>query len=132
MKNNSCTVVLNGHGCYSSNANPIDISQSDYNIVFTCAMKSAASNTSHNYLLYLLSEDVNLSWQMLEFSKSTRVANKYAKRSFIVDMDAKHTSIIYDHGLCNAENVVDVNTLVDVDHTRFVSYVLQVNRAEWR
>jgi hypothetical protein len=54
MKNNSCTVILNGHGCYSKNENIIDISQSNYSVVFTCPMKNSASNVSHNYLLYSL------------------------------------------------------------------------------
>jgi len=127
MKNNACTVILNGHGCYSKNEKMLDISQSNYNIVFTCPMKNSASNVDHNYLLYSLAQDIQFSWKMLESAKTTRVANKNIPKSFIVDTYAKDTSFIYEHGLSNSEDVNDVNTFVDIDPNRFSSYILEID-----
>lgn len=122
MKNNSCTVILNGHGCYSKGENIIDVSKTDYNIVFTCSMKNSVSNASHNYLLYALVNNNQSAWQMLEFVKTTRFANKNAPKELLVDMNAKHTYLIYDHGMLNADNVIDVNKLVDINPERFAEY----------
>lgn len=127
MKNNSCIVVLNGHGCYSKNETIIDTTQTDYNIVFTCPMKASVSNASHNYLIYSLASNIQNGWQMLEFAKTTRFANKNAPQKLIVDMNAKHTSLIYNHGMENAENVTDVNSLIDIDPERFSEYEVNVN-----
>ena len=125
MKNNSCIVVLNGHGCYSKNETIIDTRYTDYNIVFTCPMKSSVSNASHNYLIYSLASNIQNAWQMLEFAKTTRFANKHAPQQLIVDINAKHTSLIYNHGMENAENVTDVNSLIDIDSERFSEYEVQ-------
>ncbi len=127
MKNNSCIVVLNGHGCYSKNETIIDTRQTDYNIVFTCPMKTSVSNASHNYLIYSLASNIQNGWQMLEFAKTTRFANKHAPQQLILDMNDKYTSLIYNHGMENAENVTDVNSLIDIDPERFSEYEVQVD-----
>lgn len=51
---------------------------------------------------------------------------KMPPQQLIVDTNAKYTSLIYNHGMANAENVTDVNSLIleDFVNTKFTLIIL--------
>lgn len=131
-KNNtltSCTVILNGHGRYSTGS-VINLTNINYDITFPCSMKKTISNAHHNLLLKSFTSDINNSWNILEGIKTTYKANHVYLQNHTVDMFSKQTSLIFDHGLSNADNVLDVQSLIDIDNQRFISHTISNNR-QW-
>jgi len=74
MPNNSCTIVLNGHGCYSKDY-VVDVSSINYNIVFPCGMNEKISNGHHNLLLGTLASNVPNGLGLLELLPTSYISN---------------------------------------------------------
>jgi hypothetical protein len=122
MPNNSCTVVLNGHGCYSKDY-IVDVSSINYNIVFPCGMNEKISNGHHNLLLGTLITNVPNSLGLLELLPTSYISNNTVQQNGLVkNMFEKRTECIYDHGLSNASDVRDVQSLISIDNQRFTGY----------
>jgi hypothetical protein len=135
MPNNSCTVVLNGHGCHSKNY-IIDTSNINYNIIFPCGMGmgNSISNGHHNFLLNSFVNNIQNSLNILESLPTTYLSNRnILQQGMTIDMSEKHTRYIYDHGLSNAQDVRDVQSLVNIDAQKFVGYdvVFDNNIRKW-
>ena len=124
----SCTVVLNGHGRYSKES-VVDLTNINYDITFPCAMKQTISNAHHNLLLNSFSSNINSSWDILESIPTTYKANRAYPHNHTVDMLSNQTRLIFDHGLSNADNVLNMQSLVNIDNQRFVSHIISNNRA---
>ena len=76
---NSCTVILNGHGCYSKNEPFLNLSNITYKLTFTCPMNQFISNVAHNYLIHAFSRDISFAWDILNSSSTTRSASNDQK-----------------------------------------------------
>lgn len=130
MPNNSCTVVLNGHGGYSKDY-IIDVSSINYNIVFPCGMNEKISNGHHNLLLNSFVGSIPNSWVLLESLPTTYISNNTIQQNNLSkNMFEKRTECIYDHALSNAPDVRDVQSLVNIDQNRFIEYDL-VSSRQW-
>lgn len=132
MPNNSCTVILNGHGFYSS-LNTID--SHNYNIIFPCKAKSSISNAHHNLMLKSLYRNVNNGLLDIEDLDSTQKVNNTGQP--FGNINACHIRYTYEHALKNAPNMTDVMSLYDIDQNRFgehnrilVDYTVP-NRVGW-
>lgn len=132
MPNQSCTIILNGHGLYSSQ-NTID--SHNYNIIFPCKPKNSISSAHHNLMLKSLYRNINNSLLDIEDLPSTQKVNNTGQ--IVGSMNACHIRYTYEHALKNAPNMTDVISLYDIDQVRFgehnrilVDYVVQ-NRTSW-
>ena len=132
MPNNSCTLVLNGHGCYSTNY-LINFSNINYNIDFLCGFKETISNSHHNLLVNTLYTFGNIpTLTLLESMSTTYLSNRNAPQNLVVqDMTVKHNILSYDHVLSNASDVRNVQSFNSIDNQRFASYDLS-NTRNWQ
>ena len=133
MPNNSCTVVLNGHGCYSKDY-IVDVSSINYNIVFPCGMNEKISNGHHNLLLNTLTNDLPNGLGLIEALPTSYISNNAVQQNGLIkDMFEKRTEYIYDHLLSNAPDVRDVQSLVNINNQRFVAYDVTIinNSRQW-
>ena len=132
MNNNptSCTVILNGHGRYSKDY-IINLTNCTYDITFLCAMKQLVSNAHHNLFLKSFTADINNAWGVLEAIPTTYKANNAIPLNDITPMLDKKTCLIYDHGLSNADEVIDIQTPIDIDNNRFGSAIMINTRQSW-
>lgn len=133
MPNQSCTVIFNGHGFYSTNT---IIDPNNYNIIFPCKIKIPISNSHHNLILSSLSSNIN-NLTSLETLISTQKVNNNAQIGIKMNMTDGHTRYTYEHALKNSPDVHDVLSLYDIDQNRFaeqnhvvVDYTAP-NRASW-
>jgi len=130
--NTSCTVILNGHGRFLKQY-VVDFTTVDYNITFPVGMKQTISNAHHNLILGVLTGGLNPvdTVKALESLPSTYKANKTFQQGVLVqDMFEKETKLVYQHGLSNADDVIDMQNLVDVDNTKYCSHTVAHNR-QW-
>ena len=121
MPNQSCTIILNGHGYYKS-THIMNLSQLNinYNIIFIDKINKPISNALHNFLLNSLVDNIGF-LNTLESIPTTYVCNQNIQQQHqgVIDMSQKRSNYVFDHNLKNAPDVVDVQTLKDINPSRF-------------
>ena len=134
MPNQSCTVILNGHGFYNTNT---IIDPNNYNIIFPCEPKMPVSNSHHNLLLLHLYKDINNIADLEILPSTQKVNNSSVPIGAKMVMIGSHTRYVYEHALKNSPNVHNVLSLYDIDQNRFAeqNYVIVDysvgNRSGW-
>lgn len=121
MPNNSGTVIIGGHGSYNKNY-IFDVRGYNYNIVFPCSMNMQISNTAHNQLIagfYNMGNQPYLN--ILETLPSTYIANRNGPPfAGGYDMSLKHTSLLFQHNISSADNVVNAISLWQIQNSGYI------------
>jgi hypothetical protein len=118
MPNQSPTVVLNGHGIYSKD-NLLD--PNNYYLIFPCGLNAPITNGQSNLILNSLDHNIN-NLVMLERLPSTFLTNNTVQiNTYSVNMLERETRYTYDHGLSNAPDVQNTQTLFDINNLRYLS-----------
>src|SRR6476659_5249664 len=113
MPNNSCTVILNGHGFYTS-TKIINLGGSNinYNIIFPCGLKESISSAHHNLIIgtLALANPIAQRLSLIEWFMSTTSVNRAASALLINDMHhfdrhSKTSTLVNEHLLTNAPDV---------------------------
>lgn len=121
MPNNSCTVILNGHGRFDhSKIVYMMTSPVDYSIVFLCKHGETITASHHNLILASLSccpvDQIIPRLQIIEAPGTTSIINKQAPAlAFITDMKSSRLNIFYEHVISNAPEMVDAHTLEHIN-----------------
>lgn len=120
MPRNSCTIILNGHGCYTP-LSIVNINQINFNLIFLCGLNQTVSNSHHNLLLNSLVIDHKQTLDLLEKSPTTYISNNtFSINNYIINMNGNQTPFIYEHGLSSALNVTNVQSFTAINNQRFV------------
>lgn len=127
MPNNSCTIILNGHGSYS-NQHVLDLSNSNYNIVFPCGLKESVSNAHHNLLLSsFLTNNLN-TLNQIEHLSTTYITNKNIPKTFSQNMFVQQSVLTYDHGLSSAPNIQKSMSFMDFEPQNYSRYSISTQQ----
>jgi hypothetical protein len=122
MPHNACTIILNGHGCYSPDKIVNILSyHHDYNLFFPCNYRESITVSHHNLILADLTtcskDQIITRLQVMELSQTTSIINKQAPAfSFMTDMTSiNYSSLFFEHSLSNAPEMIKAHTLEHIN-----------------
>lgn len=90
MPNNSCTIILNGHGFYTSTkVISLGATTINYNIIFPCGLRESISAAHHNLIMGTLAftNPFTHGLPLIESFNSTTIINRAAPIPFVTDMN---------------------------------------------
>ena len=122
MPHDACTIILNGHGCYSPDKIVNMLSHpNDYSLFFPCSYRESITVSHHNLILADLAtcskNQIITRLQIMELPQTTSIINKQAPAfGFMTDMTSMcHSSLFFEHSLSNAPEMIKAHTLEHIN-----------------
>lgn len=130
MPNNSCTVILNGHGFYTSTkVINLNASTIKYNIIFPCGLKESISAAHHNLIIGMLAfaNPTIQGISLIENLTSSNIIKRSDSPSFVTDMDStgrasRISSLVNEHILVDAPDVIKAHSFLDFNQQPTASF----------
>jgi len=116
MANHSPTVVLNGHGIYSKDHL---LDSCNYSLVFPCKLNSVITNGQSNLILNSLHQGIGNLATLEQLPSTFLTNNTVVINTYSINMLERETRYTYDHGLKNAPDVENVQTLFNINNQRY-------------